>query len=176
MVGQKCCLLTQTREIWFRCLDIHSKLSQTLQLSTLQLNLLFSNAIHFTMNLQLRHLKRASHPVKYFWCNCEKGYICRSRRDVVKHSRKIWRMQRKSISISSANSFNAKNADILPFSIRWIHNCILLLNVSDTSKRILAFPCLELFSWFKRIKNHLRIFGNRLAVDKSFCKVTILFF
>jgi len=46
-------------EIWFRCLDIHSNLSQILQLSSLQLNQLFSNAIYFTMNLQLWHLKRA---------------------------------------------------------------------------------------------------------------------
>jgi len=51
-----CYLSTQIRKIWFHCLDIHSKLSQTLQLSTLQLNLLFSNAIHFTMNLQLWNL------------------------------------------------------------------------------------------------------------------------
>ena len=42
-------------------LDIYSNLSQTPQLSTLQLNKLFSNAIHFTMNLELWHLKRASH-------------------------------------------------------------------------------------------------------------------
>jgi len=39
-------------------------------------------------------------------------------------------MQRKSICTSSANAFNAKNADILPFSIRWIHNCILILNAT----------------------------------------------
>jgi len=32
-------------------LDIHSNFSQTPQLSTLQLNKLFNNAIHFTMNL-----------------------------------------------------------------------------------------------------------------------------
>jgi len=62
-------------EMWYHCLGIHSKLSQFLQLPTLQLNLLLSNAIHFTMNLQLWHLKRASHPVKCFWCDCEKGYI-----------------------------------------------------------------------------------------------------
>jgi len=54
-----CCLPTQIKEIWFCCLDIHSKLSQILQLSTLQLNQRFSNAIYFTMNLQLWHLKRA---------------------------------------------------------------------------------------------------------------------
>jgi len=64
-----CCLPTQIIEIWFHCLDIHSKLSQTLQLPTLQLSLLFSNAIHFTMNLQLWRLKRTSHPVKRFRCS-----------------------------------------------------------------------------------------------------------
>jgi len=32
----------------------------------LQLNLLFSNAVYFTMNLQLWHIKRASHPVNAF--------------------------------------------------------------------------------------------------------------
>ena len=47
-------------------LDIHSNFSQTLQLSTLQLNQLFNNAIHFTMNLQLWHLKTVSHPFKRF--------------------------------------------------------------------------------------------------------------
>jgi len=76
-------------EIWFHCLDIHLKLSQTLQLSTLQLNLLFSKAVHFAINLQLWHLKRASYPVKCFWCDCEKGYIYPSRRDVVRRSRKF---------------------------------------------------------------------------------------
>jgi len=35
--------------------------SDTPQLSTLQLTQWFSNANHFTMNLQLWHLKRASH-------------------------------------------------------------------------------------------------------------------
>jgi len=39
-------------------------------------------------------------------------------------------MQRKSISTSFANAFNAKNADILPFTIRWIHNCVLRLNAT----------------------------------------------
>ena len=92
--------------------------------------------------------------------------------------KKIWQMQSKSISTFSANAFNAKNADILPFSIRWIHYCILLLkdNVSDTSKSVLPFTCLELFSWFKHIKNHLRKFDNQLAVDESFSKAMILFF
>jgi len=66
------CLTTWIRKVWFHCLDIHSELSQTLQLSTLQL---FSNAIYFAKNLQLWHLKRASHPVKCVWCNCEKGCI-----------------------------------------------------------------------------------------------------
>ena len=56
-----CCLRTQIREIWFHCLYIHSKLNQTPQLSTLQLNQRFSNAIHFTINLWLWHLKSASH-------------------------------------------------------------------------------------------------------------------
>ena len=130
---------TQIGEMWFHCLDIHTKLSQTLQLSTLQLNLLFSNAIHFTMNLQLWHLKRVLHPVKCFWCNCEKGYIYPTGRDVVRRSGKIWPMQRKSISISSANAFNAKNADILPLSIRWIHNCILLLNATMSLTHLKCF-------------------------------------
>ena len=84
-----CCLPTQIREVWFRCLDIHSKLSQTLQLSTLQLNQLFSNAIYFTKNLQLWHLKTASHPVKCVWCNCEKGCIYPSWRDVGRRARKF---------------------------------------------------------------------------------------
>jgi len=39
-------------------------------------------------------------PSKCFWCNCQKGYIYPSWRDVVRRSRKIWRMQRKSISTS----------------------------------------------------------------------------
>jgi len=30
-------------------------------------------------------------------------------------------------------------------------------NTFDTSKNILPFPCMEMFSWFKCIKNHLRI-------------------
>ena len=91
------------------------------------------------MNLQLWHLKRASHTVKYFWCNCEKGYIYPSRRDVVRRSRKIWEMQRKLISTSSANAFTAKTADILPFSIRWIHNCILLLNATMSWTHLKVF-------------------------------------
>jgi len=37
------------------------KLNQTPQLSTLQLNQRFSNAIHFTISLLLWHLKSASH-------------------------------------------------------------------------------------------------------------------
>jgi len=49
-------------------------------------------------------------------------------------------------------------------------------DVSGTFESILPFPCLELFSWFQRIKNHLRIFGNQLAVDESFSKLMILFF
>jgi len=49
-------------------------------------------------------------------------------------------------------------------------------DVLDTSKTILPFPCMELFSGFKCIKNHLRILGNPLAVDDSFSKVMILFF
>jgi len=53
-----CCLPTQIREIWFHCLDIHSKLTQTLQLLTLQLKLLLSSAIQFIMNLQLWYIKR----------------------------------------------------------------------------------------------------------------------
>jgi len=48
-------------------------------------------------------------------------------------------------------------------------------DVLDTSKTILPFPCMELFSQFKCIKNHLRTFGNPLAVDESFSKVIILF-
>jgi len=49
-------------------------------------------------------------------------------------------------------------------------------DVMDTSRAILHFPSVELISWFKRIKNHLRIFGNQLAVDESFSKVMIMFF
>jgi len=49
-------------------------------------------------------------------------------------------------------------------------------DVSDTSKSILPFPCLELFNRFKCIKTHLRIFGNPLAVDESISKVMMLFF
>jgi len=62
-------------------------------------------------------------------------------------------VQRKSISNSSASAFNAKNADI-PFSIRWIHNCFMFKrdDVFDSSKIISPFPCVELFSWFKRIE------------------------
>jgi len=48
-------------------------------------------------------------------------------------------------------------------------------DVSDISKSILPFPCLERISSFKRIKNHLRIFGNQLAFDESFSKVMILY-
>jgi len=50
-----------------------------LQLSTLQLNLLFSNAIQFTVNLKVWRVNKALHPVKCFWCNYEKGYIYPSR-------------------------------------------------------------------------------------------------
>jgi len=92
-----------------------------------------------------------------FSCNCAKGYVYPSRRDVVGHSRKIWRVRHKSSSISSASAFNTKNADILPFSIRWIHNCVLRLNeaMSRTHPKVFyRFPCMELFRWFKRIKNH----------------------
>jgi len=91
-----------------------------------------------------------------FWCNCAKGYIYPSRRDAVGHSRKIWRVQRKSSSISSASAFNTKNTDILPFSIRWIRKCVLHSNetMSRTHPKVVyLFPRMKLFSWFKRIKN-----------------------
>ena len=114
-----------------------------------------------------------------FWCDCEKGYIYLSSSERCRKAlKKIWQMQSKSFSTSPANAFDAKNADILPFSIRWIHNCIQILNddASDASKSILPFTCLELFSWLKHLNNQLRKFGNQLAVDESFSKVMILFF
>jgi len=48
-------------------------------------------------------------------------------------------MQSKSNSTSSTNEFNAKNADILPFLIRWIHNCILLLNATMSRTHLKEF-------------------------------------
>jgi len=59
-----------------------------------------------------------------FWCNCRKGY---TRKDVVRRSRTISRMQRKSISNSSADVFNARKAAVYPLSVQWIYICILLL-------------------------------------------------
>jgi len=50
-----------------------------------------------------------------------------TRKDVVRRSRTIWRMQHKSISTSSANAFNARKAAIFPLSIQCIHNSILYL-------------------------------------------------
>jgi len=52
-----CFLPIQIRAIWF---------TQKVQLSTLQLSQLFSNAPHFTMNLRHWCLKGTSHPVKCF--------------------------------------------------------------------------------------------------------------
>jgi len=94
-----------------------------------------------------------------FWCNCVNGYIYPSRKDVVRRLEKIWRMQHKPISTYSANAFNAKNADILSFIIRWIRNFILRLKATMSwthLKVVYLFYCMELFSWFKRIKNHLK--------------------
>ena len=76
--------------------------------------------------------------------------------------REIWQVQRKSKSTSSANALNVRKAAIFLLSIQWIHCCILPLNATmsctvDTSKYILPFLCMEMFSWFKLIKNHLRI-------------------
>jgi len=48
-------------------------------------------------------------------------------------------MQRKSVSTSSSNAFNAKNAVILPFPIRWIHNCILRLNAMMSRTHLEVF-------------------------------------
>jgi len=88
-------------------------------------------------------------------------------------------MQSKSISTSSANAFDAKNADILPFSIRWIHNCMLLLNddISSTSKSILPFTCLELFSWFKHKKSPKKIWQStccRWIVQQRYDSVLLI--
>ena len=115
--------------------------------------------------------QRVSHPAKCFWCNCEKGYIYPSRKDAVRRSRKIWPMKRKSISTSSANAFNVKNADILPLSIRWIHNCILLLNgtISLTHLKVFclfrAWSCLADSNVQKVTYEHLAI--NLLSMNRS---------
>jgi len=52
-------------------------------------------------------------------------------------------MQWKSNSTSSANKFDAEYADILPFTIQWIHNCILFLNVT------MSWTHLKLFYLFR---------------------------
>ena len=114
-----------------------------------------------------------------FWCNCEKEYIYPSRRVVVRRSRKIQLMQCKSISTTSANAFNAKNSDSLPFTIRWIHNCISRLNatMSRTHLKVITFSMHGPVHLFKSIKNHLRIaIRQYTAIDESFSKAMILFF
>jgi len=55
-------------------------------------------------------------------------------------------MQSKSTSTSSANAFSAKNADILPFSIRWIHNCILHLNATMSWTHLKVFYLFRAYS------------------------------
>jgi len=87
-------------------------------------------------------------------------------------------MQSKSISTSSAYAFKAKNRYSYIFNLMdtGLYFTFKRDAVSNTSKSVLPFPCLKLFSSFKRIKNHLRTCGNQLAVDESFCKVMILFF
>jgi len=82
-----------------------------------------------------------------------------------KHSIKMWWVQRKSISIFSASAFNAKNPDILLFSIRWIHNCVLCLNETMSRTHLNVYNLFRAWSCLadSDIKNHQKwLFGNPL--------------
>jgi len=151
----------------------NSKLSQAPQLSTLQLNQLFSNAIPFNNEPVALTPQKDFASSWMFWCNRAKGYIYPSRRDAVGYSRKIWRVQRKSNCTSYASVFITRNADILPFSIRWIHNCVLRLNepMSRTHLKVFyLFPCMWLFSWLERIKKSPR--NSYLAIHMLSMKLS----
>ena len=91
-----------------------------------------------------------------------------------KHSTKMWWVQRKSISIFSASAFNTKNADILLFSIRWIHNCVLCLNETMSRTHLNVYYLFRAWSCLadSDIKNHqIMAIWQSTSVDESFSKV-----
>jgi len=86
-------------------------------------------------------------------------------------------MQRKSISASSANVFNARKAAIFSTSNSMepqLYFCYKRGNVVDTSKNILPFPCMEMVRWCNQNEVAEAMFPrNKLAKILHWCFISI---
>ena len=93
-----CYLPTQIKTISLHGMDIYPKFRQRLHNCRLYISVSCSAMQSISQWICSSGTSKRLRIQSMFWCNCEKGCICPTPRDVVRRSRKIWRMQRKLIS------------------------------------------------------------------------------
>jgi len=109
--------------------------------------------------------------------DCEKGYIYPSRRDVGRRSRKFDKCRANQFLPLLQMRLMLKTQIFFHFQFDGSTTvCYFWTTISQAHLKVFyllrAWSCLA----DSNIKNHLRKFGNPLAVDESFSKGMILFF